>query len=253
MAKAARVRATTKDFVLDVGSGGHPHSSADVLVDRFIEDTLQHRDNRRLIKDRPFILADATALPFRDKSFDYVICNQVVERLEQPSRALDELARVGKRGYLSTPSELEEMICTVPSHLWVFAEQNGILLFKRKQPIHKLATTEIFGGVFWMLHDNPIYRRLMLEYPRLFYVNLEWEGSIDYREVSPSHQFYDYHDVASVRPLLERARAADLGEQLRRQLFSILDLRQIGRIAMVRRKLRALWIRFVGRPTRAPH
>lgn len=64
MTRNARARATRNDFVLDVGSGGHPHSSADVLVDRYLEDTLRHRGNRPLVKDRPFVLA----MPRRSRS-----------------------------------------------------------------------------------------------------------------------------------------------------------------------------------------
>ncbi|MCX6031999.1 MAG: hypothetical protein NT169_22225 [Chloroflexi bacterium] len=173
--------------------------------------------------------------------------------MEQPSRALDELTRVEKRGFLATPSEFEEMICTAPNHLWAFAEQDGELRFKRKQPIHELATTQVFGGVFWMLHSNPLYKRLMFEYPKLFWVSLEWEGRINYREVSANCQFYDYHNSVSVGPLLERARAENLVESLKRWLFSILDLQQIGRIAAVRRRLRELLIRFMGRSTKESH
>ncbi len=51
-------------------------------------------------------VADATALPFADGSFDLVVCCEVLEHLQDPELALSELARVA-RGYvlLSTPRE----------------------------------------------------------------------------------------------------------------------------------------------------
>ncbi len=45
-------------------------------------------------------------LPYSDKSFELVICCEVLEHLEYPQQGLAELARVAKRGVLlSTPRE----------------------------------------------------------------------------------------------------------------------------------------------------
>ena len=45
-------------------------------------------------------------LPYTDDEFDLVVCCEVLEHLDEPSRALDELSRVAKRHVLlSTPRE----------------------------------------------------------------------------------------------------------------------------------------------------
>lgn len=53
-----------------------------------------------------FRQASAYALPFDDRSFDLVVCCEVLEHLDEPERALAEVARVASRAVLlSTPWE----------------------------------------------------------------------------------------------------------------------------------------------------
>lgn len=53
-----------------------------------------------------FRVASAYQLPFEDKSFELVICCEVLEHLEDPELALSELTRVASRALvLSTPRE----------------------------------------------------------------------------------------------------------------------------------------------------
>ena len=50
--------------------------------------------------------ADLTALPFRDKQFDYVVLSHVIEHIpaEDLDRAVRELIRVAHAGYIEAPS-----------------------------------------------------------------------------------------------------------------------------------------------------
>lgn len=49
---------------------------------------------------------DIYKLPYKDNSFDVVICSEVLEHLEDPSAALEELKRVTKKYlFLSVPNE----------------------------------------------------------------------------------------------------------------------------------------------------
>jgi SAM-dependent methyltransferase len=52
------------------------------------------------------VRGDACELPFEDRSFDLVVCLEVLEHLPEPARALRELRRVARTGcLLSVPHE----------------------------------------------------------------------------------------------------------------------------------------------------
>jgi SAM-dependent methyltransferase len=95
--------------VLDVGNGGNPFPHAGVLVDRFL-DVSPTRRERLVTKNKPFVQADIHDLPFGDKSFDYIYCVHVLEVIENPLRACQELMRVGKRGFIETPTAGKDML-----------------------------------------------------------------------------------------------------------------------------------------------
>jgi len=53
-----------------------------------------------------YVHADAEQLPFADSQFDFVVCVEVLEHVQDPSRALTEIARVGSGDVLlSVPRE----------------------------------------------------------------------------------------------------------------------------------------------------
>jgi SAM-dependent methyltransferase len=61
---------------------------------------------RTLYGARPQVFGDAGQLPFRDGSFDVVVCLEVLEHVREPDQALRELARVlrpGGRAFVSMP------------------------------------------------------------------------------------------------------------------------------------------------------
>jgi hypothetical protein len=62
------------DRVLEIGSGNRPRKRSDVLCDKFVVDNTERSGGDNIVIDtRPFVVADGLALPFKDKSFDYVI------------------------------------------------------------------------------------------------------------------------------------------------------------------------------------
>jgi hypothetical protein len=102
-------------LVLDIGGWGKPFPRADWVVDmkdyetrglygrepggeeRFSADTWVQRD-----------VCGAEPLPFEDDRFDFVVCSQTLEDVRDPVRVCGEIMRVGKAGYIETPSRLEE-------------------------------------------------------------------------------------------------------------------------------------------------
>ena len=88
--------------MLEVGSGDSPSPRSDVLLDL----TLENRElvGGRTITDRPFVIGEVERLPFRDRSFDYIIAFHVLEHSSNPELFLNELQRVGRAGYIETPA-----------------------------------------------------------------------------------------------------------------------------------------------------
>jgi SAM-dependent methyltransferase len=97
------------DRVLDIGSGSDPFPRATLLVDRFIEPTI-HRYGSVVRNGKPLILADIHQLPFPDKSFDFVYCAHLLEHVDDPVKACAEIMRIGRRGYLETPTMSEDIL-----------------------------------------------------------------------------------------------------------------------------------------------
>ena len=98
------------DRVLEVGPGNRPTFRADVLVEKFLGDDTHRCGGLRIFPHQQLVNAAAEALPFADKEFDYVICNQVLEHSDDPAQFLREVTRVGKAGYIETPSLLGEWL-----------------------------------------------------------------------------------------------------------------------------------------------
>lgn len=68
---------------------------------------------KKTFKNVTFIKASATNLPFRDKSFDFIICLAVLEHIKNDTLALKEMSRVLKdKGeiILAVPNEKAELI-----------------------------------------------------------------------------------------------------------------------------------------------
>jgi len=239
----AYIRAKRRDRVLDVGSGHFPHSTADVLVDRYLEDVLDHRSHKPMVKDRAVVCADIAALPFKEGVFDYVVCNQVLEHVEDPAMALRELARVGKKGFLAVPSELQEFICPTEAHRWVFALRKTTLLIKPKSERHAWGRS-MFGGVFHVLYRQTDFRRLAYKRPQLFAVRLEWEGSIEFELFSPDSSFFDYNDEKGIVWDLVQPTPADTWVESVKRWFQIyLDLDNMYRLTRLRSRVRRLFKR----------
>jgi SAM-dependent methyltransferase len=168
------------DVVLDVGSGDRPHPLASVLVDRFLDDSSQ-RHGSPLVMDRPVVAADVSRLPFRDKTFDYVIASHVLEHHTDPIGAARELSRVARRGYVETPTEIWELILGWDFHVCVaYLDPDGTIVFKRKsRPVSPLGELG-----FRLAEVEPLLEDLIRNHPDLFYVSLEWSDFIPCRFAS---------------------------------------------------------------------
>jgi len=98
--QAIRERAHyARGWLLDVGCGGQPYRDLFMNVTRYIGLDLPPNGQAELY-------GDGMKMPFRDAVFDTVLCNEVLEHVPEPSRLLEEAARVLRAGgvlLLTTP------------------------------------------------------------------------------------------------------------------------------------------------------
>lgn len=182
------------DLVLDVGSGSGPHPRANVLCDKNIKDDTERggrylsktKAGIKFLKNRTLIVGEGERLPFKDKSFDYVICSHVLEHSENPERILQELMRVASRGYIETPTEIYEMLFGWPFHKWYVRLEDNVLVFKRKK---------IYGNLEGLL--IPYFLRdfnfvsFYVQSRDLLSIRYSWNEKINYKIINQDDNLYD--------------------------------------------------------------
>ena len=153
--------------VLDIGCGYGANKYATTICD--ILDLSEH------YKDKTFVKINEKKLPFKDKEFDFIIASHVVEHVEDISYFLNELARVGKKGYIEVPTKLEDNLVfeNKKAHIWhlVFDDVHNKLNISKKiqyiEPVLTVSTIKKF---------NDYFRESLV-------IELYWEESIEFNIV----------------------------------------------------------------------
>lgn len=163
------------------GGGNNPHPRANIVVDKFPINNYHRSGDLKILKTQKFVVADGENLPFKDKTFDYVISSHVIEHVNNPSIFLEEISRVGKRGYIEAPSLIGEYLIPKKSHKWVLLELEEKIVLMEKNIINFNPTID-FGDLFqkYVAPNSIEFRILMNTWPNLFTIRYEWEGSIDF-------------------------------------------------------------------------
>jgi SAM-dependent methyltransferase len=196
---------THTDVVLDVGSGPGPNLRSNVLCDKFPWDgSERHGHSIRL--DRPFVMGDVECLPFADGAFDFAICSHVLEHVENPERAVAELERVARRGYIETPSASWEKLAGFDFHRWMVSRDGDRLVFVAKRdPIEDPPLSEWFVG----MQEALSLRRYVWMRRRAagVYTSLLWSGRIEIEvHRGPERAGSDFR-AARLAPPGDRARS----------------------------------------------
>jgi SAM-dependent methyltransferase len=166
-------------LVLEVGSGGNPYARANVLLDAY-EDT-RERHWVPLVTDRPIILGFGERLPFRDKSFDFVIACHVLEHSADPVAFLNELQRVAKAGYIETPDAFMERVNPYRDHRLEVTVRNAELVIRRKRMwVVEPDTVELYENRVKPLLTGELIPR----HPFAFHVRYFWKDVIRFRVVN---------------------------------------------------------------------
>lgn len=111
-----RERAIASARILDVGGWYQPFNLATHVIDlcpyelRRIDDALDPEDGERF-SAATWVAHDVCSLPwpYPDNSFDFVVCSNLLEDVRDPIAVCRELCRVGKTGYIETPSRIREI------------------------------------------------------------------------------------------------------------------------------------------------
>lgn len=169
-----------EEKVLDIGGGHKPFARADVVVDIDFHSGC-HRDGSHMFIDTSrhhYVQTDITALPFPDKSFDFVTCIHVLEHIDNPTRACEELMRVARRGFLETPRKWTEFYAGYPTHRWLVDDNNGILTF---EPI-TFNTSPFLNFALPPVWSSPdLLRRVTVDYHDIPCVQLAWRNRFNYQ------------------------------------------------------------------------
>ncbi len=171
----------SSDRVLEVGGGHNPHPRSNVVCDKFVDSNYHRSGDIKVLKNQTFLQADGENLPFKDKEFDYVICCQVLEHVENPEKFLAEQFRVAKRGFMETPSLLGEYLFPRESHKWIIHEMNGITYLVDKKKINFVYGYDMGELIQDYLPKNSIgFKILEKTHPNMITNRVEWEGDFKF-------------------------------------------------------------------------
>jgi SAM-dependent methyltransferase len=163
-------------LVLDVGSGSNPHPRADVLLERY--ESGVHRHGTSAVFDRPAVFADACRMPFRDKTFDYVIAFHVLEHVPTPETFLRELSRVAKAGYIETPNAIFDKLAPYDVHCLEIMNIDNRLVINKK----RAGCTDAFIAGLTQQRD---WNTFFYSHPEYFHIRYHWTDHIDFTVTNP--------------------------------------------------------------------
>jgi ubiquinone/menaquinone biosynthesis C-methylase UbiE len=120
--------------VIDIGSGNDPFPLATHLADLTVSDNQVGRAGAAFkeLQGRPVYECNIERLPFADKEFDLVFCSHVLEHVGDPEKACRELMRIGRYGYIETPTRGKDLLfdyAKVSHHKWAVERFGDRLVF----------------------------------------------------------------------------------------------------------------------------
>ena len=174
------------DVVVDIGGWAQPFTRANYVVDLMPYETRgvfgRIGPERECFSKDTWLHVDlcTNALPFADKSVDFIICSHTLEDLRDPIRVCREMVRVAKRGYIEVPSRRMETIWNLEHrgypgyyhHHWLVEIADAAITFRFKTPLLCSSWRYTFPRSF-LRHLRPEDRVAWLF----------WDNSFEYREI----------------------------------------------------------------------
>ena len=128
--------------VLDIGAGHNPFHGVTHVLDYDVHEGRERGHSQVVVpRSARLIVGNATDLPFQTGAFDYVYASHILEHVNFPDRACQEIMRVGRAGYIETPSPFLEQglglgqdgSSELSFHRWlVFSPSHSTLVFEPK-------------------------------------------------------------------------------------------------------------------------
>jgi len=169
--------------VLDIGSGGYPFPLATHLADLFEGET-PHRSEPLVRDHHEFSVCNIEDLPYEDKEFDFVYCSHVLEHVSDPAKACEEIMRVGKGGYVETPSRTSDIMFNFTAlknhHRWhIILAKNTLIFCEWADKEQRDTGCSDFFKMFISKYKNP-FQTLIWDNRDLFVNMLLWTDKFFY-------------------------------------------------------------------------
>jgi len=180
--------------VLDLGAGLQPF--AELLPPRTV--ALDHRSRPGL-----HLVADAHRLPFKDETFDAVVCTEVFEHLIDPPTAAREIIRVLKPGgRLALTTRFCFPLHERPADFWRFTPYTLARLFAPLEPVvlpqHSAYRTLLVLLVRLVMEPTPLNR--LIAPPVLALCGLLWGLEPVANRILPSDSISSGYLVSGQKP-----------------------------------------------------
>jgi SAM-dependent methyltransferase len=143
------------DKVLDIGGGIKAFKYATHILDSTDEEFIAQRYKAEMKIDPNKILIDGTTdnlVNFEDNEFDFIYTSHTLEHVPNLPQALEEISRVGKRGFVAVPHCLYDFWGTDSGsgHEWFCDCRDNILLIRKRMPHDFIDfVAKAWGEVMW--------------------------------------------------------------------------------------------------------
>lgn len=210
------------DSFLDVGCGEGRHSyeayrlnngsgitcamDLDDLCLRKTKYVLDHMDQQNGYNgNRNVLCGDALNLPFKDASFDKIICSEVMEHVADPDQGVEEMVRVLKSGGLlavTVPTYVPEKTCWIldsdyynhpGGHVRIFTTPGLIRVLRRHNlGVYAIRYAHAFHSIYWILRCIFGLKNEEAMIPDLYLRFLELQITTNSKFASSVERFFDF-------------------------------------------------------------
>lgn len=184
------------DRVLDIGGGSAPFKYATHILDSTAEEYNAQRYNEQVKLREGQKLINGTTdrlIEFKDNDFDFIYCSHLLEHVENLPETLDEISRVGKRGFVAVPHCLYDAwsVPATSGHKWFcdYDYTDNVFLIRKRPPNHFIeVSADLWSDLMWADEGkkNASWRTAFEGHNcggiRMFWeIRFFWSGKIIYR------------------------------------------------------------------------